>query len=39
MITDIEKTVIATQFLTGLRTRDWNLLKSIDMLNAFFVPK
>jgi ketosteroid isomerase-like protein len=29
MTTDLEKTVIAQQFLAGLRDRDWDLLKSI----------
>jgi ketosteroid isomerase-like protein len=29
MSTEIKKTEIANQFLTGLRTRDWDLLKSI----------
>ena len=29
MATEIKKTEIANQFLTGLRTRDWDLLKSI----------
>jgi len=29
MTTELKKTEIAKQFLTGLRTRDWDLLKSI----------
>lgn len=29
MTTELKKTEIANQFLTGLRTRDWELLKSI----------
>jgi hypothetical protein len=29
MATEIEKAEIAQQFLTGLRNRDWDLLKSI----------
>ena len=29
MHTELEKTELAKQFLTGLRTRDWDLLKSI----------
>jgi hypothetical protein len=29
MTTELKKTEIASQFLTGLRTRDWDLLKSI----------
>src|SRR6267378_7754585 len=29
MTTEIKKTEIANQFLTGLRTRDWGLLKSM----------
>jgi uncharacterized protein len=29
MATEIKKTEIANQFLTGLRTRDWGLLKSM----------
>lgn len=29
MTTELEKTEIAKQFLTGLRTRDWDLVKSV----------
>ena len=29
MTTELKKSEIANQFLTGLRTRDWDLLKSI----------
>jgi hypothetical protein len=29
MVTDTDKKAIAQQFLAGLRSRDWNLLRSI----------
>jgi hypothetical protein len=29
MVTDANKETIAQQFLAGLRSRDWNLLRSI----------
>jgi uncharacterized protein len=29
MTTELKKIEIANQFLTGLRTRDWDLLKSV----------
>jgi hypothetical protein len=29
MTTELKKAEIANQFLTGLRTRDWDLLKSL----------
>jgi hypothetical protein len=37
--TELEKTEIANRFLTGLRTRDWDSLKSIMADDAFFVSK